>query len=187
MLKIVGLSVVLGFFAPVLWAQDASIRDSASAILAENADDAVEQLVDLGSDSVAAAAVVIEVVAAQRPRILPEVMLGLSAVMSVADFQAAANMAAALLGEAPGLRVAELSSQIAAGDSAAIYSNEQGEGRGRGQGEERRSETANNVEDGRGPPSGNPGRPPEQEPSLLRQILAPVFDLLGIDPPASPS
>ena len=172
MLKIVGLIVVLGFFAPVLWAQDTSLRDSASAIIEQNSEDAVEQLV---------AAVVMEVVAAQSPRILPEVMLGLSAVMSMADFQAAANMAVAALGEAPGLRVAELSSKIAAGDSAVVYS------RGQGRGEERRSETANNVEDGRGPPAGNPGRPPEQEPSLLRQILAPVFDLLGIDPPASPS
>jgi hypothetical protein len=181
MLKIIGLSVVLGFFAPALWAQDNSVRESASAIIEQNADDAVEQLVDLGASSVAAAAVVMEVVAAQSPRILPEVMLGLSAVMSMADFQAAANMAVAALGEAPGLRVAELSSKIAAGDSAVVYS------RGQGRGEERRSETANNVEDGRGPPSGNPGRPPEQEPSLLRQILAPVFDLLGIDPPASPS
>lgn len=185
MLKIFGF-VLLGVLAPMLWAQDSSVRDSASLIIANNADDAVEQLVDLGAGSTADAAVVIEVTATQQPRVLPEAMVGLSAVLSVEDFQAAVDIAVNALDEAPAQRVAQLSSQIASGESAAAASRDQGQGRGRGQGEERRNETANNVEDGRGPPSGNPG-PPQQDPSLLEQLLALVFGLLGIDPPASPS
>ena len=186
MLRIFSLSVILMLLSPELLAQSSGVRDSANAIIARNAENAVEQLVDLGASSSQAAAVVIEVVANQQPRALPEVMVGLSSVMSTADFQAAVDRAIAVLEEAPAQRVAQLSSQIASGESAAAASRDQGRGSERGQGEERRNETANNVEDGRGPPSGNPG-PPQPEPSLLEQLLALVFDLLGIDPPASPS
>lgn len=184
MLRIFGLGVMLMALSPALLAQGSSVRDSANTIIAKNAENAVEQLVDLGAGSVQAAGVVIEVVATQRPRALAEVMVGLSSVMLVADFQAAVDRAIAVLEEAPAQRVAQLSLQISSGESAAAGSREQGERPG--QGEEHRSETANNVEDGRGPPSNPPG-PPQREPSLLEQLLTFVFDLLGIDPPASPS
>ena len=174
---------VLCLMASMSQAADAEAKAAANAIVKANKVTAVEELIDVGAKSVPAAAAVIEVTALSAPRLLAEVMQGMAAVMTKAQFDAAVRVALAALGESSsaGQLVADISLQIGAtppsvssdADVAASY--------------ERSNESPNLFEDGTEVKPESPPPPELETPSLLEQIINRVFELLGIDPPASPS
>ena len=173
------LSLLLSFQA---FAQNSDIHKAAQAIIASGSADAVEQLIELGSQSVAAASAVIQVTVEKEPRLLAEVMLGMRSVMGRQKFQVAVETAISALGKTTSLamQVADTSATIEA-DSNDTYS----------EGEvavtfERTTDTTGPGDDGTSPePPPTPGAPDDR--SVLQVLLDQIFELLGIDPPVSPA
>lgn len=175
--------VLVCLMASLSQAADDQAKAAAIAIIKANKVTAVEELIDVGAKSVQAAAAVIEVTALNAPRMLAEVMQGLAAVMTSAQFDAAVRVALAALGESSsaGQLVIDISLQIDAAPPSVSSDAEVAASY------ERSSETPNPFEDGTEIKPENPQAPQPETPSLPEQLINQVLEFLGIDPPASPS